>query len=328
VDSIKFILATDKMGTAISITEKALPLILASVDLVAIPIARASTNPAFIPDRDAPLQIKLRSEIDVLECLSLLHTIATSCVISSEAITTFWQCMPNDFVLLMLMIAQPLPQIMLMLQVLSTSALPGTIGAIVPVDSGPDQQTKRETNTIERLTLLLFENPETLPDSRTANTTSNSYNPVSTGRLRVQVLQVLGGLCVHQYGGRVLARHRHCIGRLVRFLHDQIDALYDYTTVTHSVTVESINLTTRILHHLITNFPEDIDMRAKLGVIQGGSHKHLVALTRLAFSEALVLEAGIEPEVADAAHQLLDMYLSPEEGEALLQVFSSGKSAA
>jgi len=46
-----------------------------------------------------------------------------------------------------------------------------------------------------------------------------------------------------------------------------------------------------------------------------------VAFTRLAFSDALVLEEGIEEEVVDAAHQLLDEYLTPEEGVALLEVF-------
>ncbi|KAF2817380.1 uncharacterized protein BDZ99DRAFT_457117 [Mytilinidion resinicola] len=322
VDTIRFILATEKMGTAIAITEKALPLILASVDLVAIPIARASTNPAFISDRDAPPQGNLRSKINVLDCLSLLHTIATSCVTSSEAISKFWQCVPNDFVLLMLMKAQPLDQIMLMLRILSTSALPGTVGAIVPVDSGPDQQIKRETDTIDRLTILLFETPEPLQES----TKSSAYDPPSICELRIQVLRVLGGLCVHQYGGRVLAKHRHCIGRLVRFMHDQIDALYNYRTLTHSAIVDSINISMRILYHLATSFPDEVDMRARLSVIQGGIHKHLVALTRLAFSDAIVLEAGIEDEVVDAAHQLLEEYLSPEEGEALLQVFSSGRS--
>ena len=46
-----------------------------------------------------------------------------------------------------------------------------------------------------------------------------------------------------------------------------------------------------------------------------------MAFTRLAFSDALVLEEGIEEEVVDAAHQLLDEYLTPEEGIALLNAF-------
>ncbi|OCL03227.1 hypothetical protein AOQ84DRAFT_442872 [Glonium stellatum] len=326
IDALQFILAYDFMTTAVAVTETALPLILASVDLVAIPIARASTNSAFIPDRDTPAQVKLRKEIDVLKCLALLYTIATSCVATPEAISRFWQCMPSDFVLLMLMKAQSLPQIILMLRIFSTSALPNTLGAIVPAEFGPEQQVKRETDTVDRLTNLLFEFPEVRDEPKAKDTAIPSHTPISVCNLRIQVLHVLGALCVHTHGGRSLSRHRHAIGRLVRFLHDQIDALYDYNTLTHSLTVDSINLSMRLLYHLLTNFPDDIDMKAKLNVVQGGSHKHLVALTRLAFSDALVLEEGIEEEVVDAAHQLLDEYLSPEEGEALLQVFSSGRS--
>ena len=316
------------MATAIALTEKILPLILASADLVAIPIGRASANSAFIPDRDTPTQVKLQKEIDVLKCLALLYTIATSCVTTPEAISRFWQCMPNDFVLLMLMKAQPLPQIILMLRILSTSALPNTFGNIVPAESEPERQVKCEIDTIDRLTFLLFENPKVRNEPEIKDSTPHSYTPISLCNLRIQVLHVLGALCVYTHGGRSLSRHRHAIGRLVRFLHDQIDALYDYNTITHSLTVDSINLSMRLLYHLLTNFPDDIDMRAKLSVVHGGNHKHLVAFTRLAFSDALVLEEGIEEEVVDAAHQLLDEYLTPEEGEALLQVFSSGRSPA
>lgn len=53
---------------------------------------------------------------------------------------------------------------------------------------------------------------------------------------------------------------------------------------------------------------------------------HLIALTRLAFCESVILERGIEPEVSDAAHALLDEFLSPVEGEQLLVMFASGES--
>lgn len=317
IDALQFILAYDSVATAIALTEKILPLIIASIDLVAIPIGstlmdHASTNSASILDRDTPTQVKLRKEIDVLKCLALLYTIATSCVTTPEAISRFWQCMPNDFVLLMLTKVQPLPQIFLMLRIVSTSALPNTFGSIIPADSKPERQVKWEIDTIERLTILLYEIKDSTPPSST---------PISLCNLRIQVLHVFGALCVHTHGGRSLSRHSHAIGRLVRFLHDQIDALYDYNTLTHSLTVDSINLSMRLLYHLLTNFREDIDMKAKLSTVHGGNHKHLVAFTRLAFSDALVLEEGIEEEVVDAAHQLLDEYLTPEEGVALLEVF-------
>ena len=67
-------------------------------------------------------------------------------------------------------------------------------------------------------------------------------------------------------------------------------------------------------------------MKVKLSAVEGGNHKHLVAFARLAFSDALVLEEGIEEEVVDAAHQLLEEYLTPEEADALSKVFSSDSS--
>ncbi|OCK84191.1 hypothetical protein K432DRAFT_289445 [Lepidopterella palustris CBS 459.81] len=351
IDALQYILARERMATAVSITEKAVPLILASVDLVAIPIGRAQIDKASIldraqidkatiPDRDTPAQLRLRQEIDVLECLALLHTIATSCSATSlEAITKFWQMVQFDSILINLMKSQPLPQLTLMLRILSTSALPTTFGAIIP-DSRPGRQSEREADTIGRLTNLLFETPEVpqTPNIRPKNAGADAdlknpsasphfYSRLALCDLRLQVLHVLGALCIHSHGGLALARHTHAIGRIVRFLHDQIDALYDHTnSSTHSLVVASVNLSMRLFYHLVTTFPNDIDIKVKLDQVKGGSHKHLVALTRLAFSESLVLEGGIEDEVVDAAHQLLDEYLSPEEGEALLQVFSSGRS--
>jgi hypothetical protein len=42
-------------------------------------------------------------------------------------------------------------------------------------------------------------------------------------------------------------------------------------------------------------------------------------MSRVAFSEQLVFEAGIETEVVEAAHDILDNVLSPEEGEAIVK---------
>ncbi len=62
-------------------------------------------------------------------------------------------------------------------------------------------------------------------------------------------------------------------------------------------------------------------MQAKLAVIPGGVHKHLVALTRLAFSEGLVLERAIDDEVVELARGLLEEGISLEEGEELGRAF-------
>ena len=86
-----------------------------------------------------------------------------------------------------------------------------------------------------------------------------------------------------------------------------------------------VNQATRILFHLRSAYSGLIDMRAKLAIIIGGSHKHLIALTRLAFSEGMYYEQDIEDDVVDCAHRMLEDSVTPEEGEALLAAFSSAK---
>lgn len=66
-------------------------------------------------------------------------------------------------------------------------------------------------------------------------------------------------------------------------------------------------------------------MQEKLSIIHGGSQKYLIALARLNFAEDdLVLEAGIDTEVAECAHEMLELAVTPEEGEAIHSAFSNG----
>ncbi|KAF2467321.1 uncharacterized protein BDR25DRAFT_305714 [Lindgomyces ingoldianus] len=327
LDALQFILACEPASTAVALTERAIPLIMAAVDLVSVPVARAATNVKHIPDLYSPSQRAICTHIDVLECLNLLYVIATSCVTSTEAITRFWQSIPIDFALVLLMKAQPLPHIMLMLRILSTSSLPTTLGAIVAVGSMPDQQAKREVDMIDRLTLLLFETPEALPDPDGKALPPTPCSAKDIWDLRIRVLALLTNFSISDYGSSRLANHRNCVGRLIKHLDFSLSYLYTSPLLpTQSLTITSINISMKLIYHLMTSHP-DIDIKSKLGAVQGGSHKYLVALTRLAFSEGLVLEEGIEEDVVDAAHAILDEGLSPEEGEGLLRVFSSGGSA-
>lgn len=87
-----------------------------------------------------------------------------------------------------------------------------------------------------------------------------------------------------------------------------------------------VNASTRLLFHLTTNYPT-LNMQTKLQFIPGGTHKYLIALTRLAFSEGIFYEQGIEEDVADAAHQMLEALVNPQEAEALSEAFSGVKSS-
>lgn len=82
----------------------------------------------------------------------------------------------------------------------------------------------------------------------------------------------------------------------------------------------------KLIYHIATT-NGGFDMKSKLTNTLGGQHAYLVALTRLAFSEGVVLEAGIEDAVVNMAHDILDEGLSPEEGDAFGRVFNSSNAA-
>jgi hypothetical protein len=63
-------------------------------------------------------------------------------------------------------------------------------------------------------------------------------------------------------------------------------------------------------------------MPAKLAASHGGSHRYLITLARLAFAEEdLVLEAGISARTVELAHDLLELAVTPDEGEGVGEVF-------
>ncbi|KAF2713208.1 hypothetical protein K504DRAFT_498024 [Pleomassaria siparia CBS 279.74] len=334
LDALQFTLACEPAKTAIGVTERAVPLIIASVDLVAVPIARAAKlEAAYVAELYSPSQIEISTKINVIDCLQLLHLIASSSLSfrSPESIIRFWQCVPADFALVLLNRVQPLPHITLMLRILSTSALPTSLGAIVATDSPADQQGRRESDIVDRLTNLLFETPECIADPNASSDEVEEEKKAATTTaeiwdLRNRVLDLLMRFAIEEHGSLRLITHRNCVGRLIKHLDHSITTLYENPLYpTQEKTVASINKTMKLVYHLATSHP-DVDIKGRLSVIQGGHHKFLVSLTRLAFSEGLVLEESIEESVVDMAHAILDEGLSIEEGEGLLRVFSSGNS--
>lgn len=85
-----------------------------------------------------------------------------------------------------------------------------------------------------------------------------------------------------------------------------------------------ISQATRLLHFLITD-PRTADAAntaSKLAASHGGSQRHLLTLARLTFAyEDLVLEAGIDAETVELAHELLELAVTPDEGEEVAEMF-------
>lgn len=320
IDLIQYILADEPLAIAALLVEQLISKAVTTAELVAMPLARASMLPSTPTDSHKKQDTTHIQGVDASECLSLIHTLSMSCISSKPARHKFWDTMEAEFVLLMLMKVQPLDQIIQMLRILATAALEDSFGPRKE-HADPARQSQHETALVDRLLNLLFEQPEPPKEAP-------RYAILDVLSMRTEVLKLMGAMCATQYGGRLLASHRHAIGRLIVFLNSQIDALYETSSRLRSMLVGCINITTRLLYHIIMKFPDEADVRMKLNAVHGGPQRHLVALSRLAFSEGLVLEAGIDEEVSEAAHRLLDEYLSPDEGEALLQVFSSGRSVA
>jgi len=302
------------------LVERFIPLAIKSIDLIAVPRAKSLSNPTYAASLNKEAHKKVEAGIDDNLIVSLLHTFAISASASPPITQMFWRNMEFDFVLLMLNKAQPLPQIILMLQMVASSVLNDFFGA---ENAAPERQVGDEASTVDRLTSLFFEKPEAPADE-------DRYTASELAELRVEILRALGSICSTEHGSKALAEHRTVVGRLIRFLEIQVSSLPlipprqqsasgPSEVSLHQWTMTSINLTTRLLYHLIHTHQETMNLRDKLAVIHGGHHKFLVAFSRLAFSEQLVLEAGLDDEVVDAAHEILDGVLTLEEGEAVVR---------
>jgi hypothetical protein len=329
LDALHFILACEPAETAVNIAERMVPLIIAFVDLVADPISKAARGgDKAITDLYSSKQRQITACIDVERCLELLYLVASSCLSSSDpgAIVRLWQAIPSSFTLMLLVKEQPLAQITLMLRILGTSALTTSVGPIATVAPTAENQANNEDALINRLTNLFTEIPKPVPNPATSPTPTLPVPDVDLWDLRLLVLSVLTQFSVFEHGSSRLAQNRLCVGRLIRYLDYCITSLYHHPVApTHDYKVDSINATMKLIHHIATSNPK-FEIKNKLVNTLGGQHAYLVALTRLAFSEGLVLEAGIQEEVVNMAHDILDEGLSMEEGDAFGKVFSSGST--
>jgi len=254
---------------------------------------------------------RFEKDIDVSACLALIHLAASGCINDREHTIRFWRLMRLDFVLMMLSQHQPIEDFDMMLQLLSMSTMRDSIG---PKTMDQDTQHDQAKYIIDRISLLLVAIP-TLEDG------SQRHEASQISDLRLQILRTFDAFCQTPWGGEALAIHRYAIGRLVKLVSDQLDAMYDYQS-TYKRSARLVCLAIRILHYLVTKHEKSLKMQEKLSVINGGAQKYLICLARLNFAEEdLVLEAGIDPDVAECAHEMLELAVTPEEGDAIHSAF-------
>ncbi|KAF2479560.1 hypothetical protein BDY17DRAFT_304195 [Neohortaea acidophila] len=347
VDLFNFTVAFETASTLVQLTADAVPICMRTIDLIASHVAKASRYPAYADSEEyKKIELNIGQHIHVDEVMDCLSCLCDAASLQPDSSAEFWRTVEFTFMLQMLHKSQPLSQIFTALRMLSTSAMDASFGPICgnhsTINTSGDsadaarQQTKQEKDMLDRLTILLFEMPE-VPKGEPP------YTDEEVQDLRLHILAVFRALQLTDHGTMLLAQHPSAIGRLVKLLEAQVTRLYtaqpslgleklslgDPETSEHSsqpssptlhdLITQTINTTVRLLYHLLHNCTPPVNLQQKLRVVRGGYHKFLLSFTRIAFSDQLVLEAGLENEVIEAAHTILDETLSPEEGEAVMR---------
>ncbi|KAF8472081.1 hypothetical protein BDZ91DRAFT_653093 [Kalaharituber pfeilii] len=298
LDLLHFSLMYSHGSACTSILDDAVDLLQRTIDVNAIAI--------FKRDLD-----KLVPEIDVDRCLTVLEFIALNSLSEEQYARRFWKLIRIDFVLMCLNPNQPLATINALLSLLCTSIFMDSFG---PQLSNSSQQSQNELHTLEAVTRILVETPD--------------LSAVEMKMRRERLVEVRKGVvgflgCVvaaMEGGGKRVVESREGLARLVKRVAEEVEALYDFRGGVGR-SVDLINTTVRLLHSLLT---ANLGIQLGTRLTGGATHKHIVAMTRLAFSEGLLQEAGIEEEVVELAHAILEMSVTPEEGEVLQELFTGG----
>ncbi|KPM38285.1 hypothetical protein AK830_g8269 [Neonectria ditissima] len=291
------------------------------------------------PDGDALKddQFKfLEEHVNISDILSLLSTSSLTCATAlaeTEAgfeskATHFWRHISLDTPLLLLTPKQQLADILGMLELLASSSLPGSIGPITDEKDPPFVARV----IIEKVAARLTDYP------RSAKT------PAEKRSVRLAALRTLIAFARYPFGAVQLASHNTALSRLVTCLSTSIDDLYDQPIPSNilpdlseksgpkapAVSDSSSELSSiicqcvHLIHTLVTgpHTANLADIGQKLSMTYGGSQRYLLALGRLTFAEEdLVMESGIDEDTIEAAHELLEMNVTPDEGEVVSGAF-------
>ncbi|KAI1643086.1 uncharacterized protein F4817DRAFT_350900 [Daldinia loculata] len=254
--------------------------------------------------------------ISTPEILSLLYLTALGCAASppvdgvTDPAIDFWSQVQVEFVLLHLSQKHPVEDYLTILRWLCTSVFPESIGPI-----SPDRTLEVVAGAlIERISHQLVEKPRWEIDQYKQRGVRNA------------VLRTLAAFARSSFGLAQLAINDYAIPRLVTLLSSCIDELYDgdmrYESSEDDDSQKELQtLVARsvlLLHTIITNplTADLVNVSGKLAKPPGVSQKYLLSLGRLNFSEDLVSE-----ETAELAHELLELAVTPEEGEELGRFF-------
>jgi hypothetical protein len=150
--------------------------------------------------------------------LSLLYLTALGCMGEEKDIVRLWRFQNFDITLVVWSSNQNMADMELMLKLLSTSVTTTSFGA-------PSEDESSEctifTALLDKLTLFMVSVP-TKPYS------IEKYDPATVSNFRIQILQLFISMTRSPYASKFMAQHKDLIGRLVKLISDELDALYDY----------------------------------------------------------------------------------------------------
>ncbi|OJJ72975.1 hypothetical protein ASPBRDRAFT_54747 [Aspergillus brasiliensis CBS 101740] len=281
----------------------------------ASPVSRQNLGQA----RKTPLS-ELEPLVDSTKVLGLLYDLAYIRLHVAKDVIELWRHVRYDFVLTMLNCSQRIDDITLMLSLLSASIRADSFG---PVQDTEQFQLTIENYIVDRVANLLSE-PPLLDEGQ------KPYTPHEICGMRQEALAFLASVAFNPripestHGSMVIASHPTALARLIRVMHDELDALYSQPPAKdlHAALVNGLMC---LVYNVMQRHREQAELQPKLSRVPGGKQKFLVVMTRLAFSEGLVLEAGIDDDTVEMAHEILDDAVTPEEAEALEEAFPNAK---
>lgn len=319
MEIINFLLGLDMCSPVPDMIDHLVPVLQDSGDVNGIP--RFKHSPVYNENqglgRQTPLSA-LQQDVDSTEALRLLYRIASGSLHVEQALEKFWRHMRYEFVLMMTHCSQPIQDIILTLNLLGTSVRENSFG---PIHEGA-KADQIESWIVDRAANLLSEIPK-------GDEGQKPPTRIEICTMRLEALSLLMAVAFPPtttatgHGSFVIASHPTVLARLIRATYDELDELYSYPPE-RDMRASLVNGLMRLVYGVIRRH-EGVDLQLKLGRLNGGKQKFLVVLTRLAFSEGLVLEEGIDDETVEIAHEMLDAAVNPQEAEALLDAFPSAK---
>jgi hypothetical protein len=311
IDLIRFVLQNGTITTAIRLMDDIVSLAQRTADINIIPrFKKLNKNAKVISVHLNDQTVEDSEDVDTQQCLQLLYMTATSCARDYDAMTRFWHCMRFDFISMVLRVVQSIDDIILMVRLLQTCVEQDCFESIKPPSP---EGGSAEQHVIDRLSSMLIETPRPLEGQE-------PYDAADILRLRLIILGLVEKICEQKLCSRAFATHPLALGRLVRVMSDELNAIYA-SSYCHASRSEVVNSSIRILFHLSSVYAQEIDLQDKLRRQPGGVNKFLITLSRLAFSDAVWYERGISEDAFDCAHQLLEDFVTPEEADALKKAF-------